>query len=656
MKSLWNDKEAKKVGKNLLDLRVYSSRKLGQHEDLVLHGGGNTSVKVKEDNIFGESEEILYVKGSGWNLGTIKREGFAPVKLKRLIQMAALDRLSDMEMVKLQRTAMINPSAPNPSVEAILHAIIPFQFVDHTHADAVVTISNSPKGKDILKEIYGDSVLVLPYVMPGFILAKQIYDLTKSIKWDQITGIILMHHGVFTFHENAKESYENMVKIVSKSEDYLRKKTNFKKKGNRTSAATAIDIANIRKKVSQAWKKPVLAQYNNSKIALAFSELKNVKTISKKGPLTPDHIIRTKRNPVIIEKNASKEINQYIADYQKYFEKHSTKDHTMLDPAPRWSIMPEKGTISFGNSVKNLTIINDISEHTMLAIMSAEQLGGWQPLKSKDLFEMEYWVLEQMKLKKNKSEKPFQGKIAIVTGAAAGIGKACVEKLIENGAVVAAIDINPKLSNIFEQQEVLPLVCDVTNSVKLKQAIEKTVLHFGGIDMLVSNAGIFPKSYSIKEMDDKVWEDSLNINLNSHKQLLKFCIPYLELGIDSSVVIIGSKNVPAPGPGASAYSVAKAGLNQLTRIAAMELGAKGIRVNIIHPNAVYDTGIWTAKVLKERAKQYGLSVEEYKTNNVLKTEVTSYDVAELTTTILSKVFSKVTGAQIPIDGGNDRVI
>jgi NAD(P)-dependent dehydrogenase (short-subunit alcohol dehydrogenase family) len=269
---------------------------------------------------------------------------------------------------------------------------------------------------------------------------------------------------------------------------------------------------------------------------------------------------------------------------------------------------------------------------------------------------MEYWELEQMKLKKGSASKQMQGKIALVTGAASGIGKACVEKLVEEGAVVAALDINPSISTIFNTKNVLGLTCDVTNTTQLENATKETVTHFGGLDMLVANAGIFPESNAIANMNMETWNKSIEINLTSYQKLFKLCYPYLSLGIDPAIVIICSKNVPAPGPGAAAYSVAKAGLAQLGRIAALEFGEKGIRVNTLHPHLVYDTGIWTDEILKGRAKNYGLTVEEYKTNNLLKIQLSSKDVALTTLALLGNSFRTITGAQIPIDGGNDRTI
>jgi NAD(P)-dependent dehydrogenase (short-subunit alcohol dehydrogenase family) len=283
-------------------------------------------------------------------------------------------------------------------------------------------------------------------------------------------------------------------------------------------------------------------------------------------------------------------------------------------------------------------------------------MGGWNALPEKDIFELEYWELEQAKLGKAKSVPPLQGRVALVTGAASGIGLACVEELHAQGAAVVALDLNPAVQEQFPQKDILGLACDITEDEQIKQAVAETVRHFGGLDILISNAGAFFASETIDEMADQSWDSSLAINLTSHQRLLKACAPYLKLGFDPAVVMIASKNVPAPGPGAAAYSVAKAGQTQLARVAALELGGSGVRVNTLHPDAVFDTAIWTPEVLANRAEHYGMTVEQYKTKNVLKTEVRSRDVAALACAMAGPLFSRTTGAQVPIDGGNDRVI
>ena len=655
MKSAWNDAEAKKYGDDLLQLRVYTSRLLGQDPNLVLHGGGNTSVKIRENNIFGEEEEILYVKGSGWNLGTIEAAGFAPVKIEALKRLSQLDELSDMEMVRNCRMAMTNPAAPNPSVEAILHGIIPYTFVDHTHSDSVVLITNTPNGADKIREIYGENMMIVPYVMPGFILAKTIREMTAGIDWNSLDGMILLNHGVFTFDHDPKVSYEKMIDIVSKAEDYLEK---VGAQGPAPETGQEVDLqafARLRQYNSGIWGTPVLARLDNQGSSVAFSNRPDVREIATIGNLAPEHVIRIKHSPVILSEDHASDIDQFVVDYKAYYETHN-RGETLLNPAPRWAVWPGMGTVSFGPDTKTIRITEDVSRHSSKAYVQALKMGGFRPLSKSDLFDIEYWSLEQAKLKRKGTPKPLQGKIAIVSGAMTGIGKACVEKLVEDGAVVAALDINPEIENRFSQNQVLGLTCDVTKNDQLEAAIRRTVIFFGGIDLLVLNAGIFPKSASIVDMDDDLWQKSMDVNVSSHRKLMQLCIPFMELGFDPSVVIIGSKNVPAPGPGASAYSVAKAGLTQLGRVAALELGKKGINVNIIHPNAVYDTSIWTDEILQARARHYGLSVEEYKTNNVLKVEVSSRDVATLVVSMLGSTFSKITGAQIPIDGGNERVI
>jgi len=656
MKSLWDEGAATAWVADPLALRVYSSRLLGQEAALVLHGGGNTSVKADAINVFGETERLLYVKGSGWDLASIEKPGFAPVRLDVLQKMAQMDALSDSDMVNAQRAAMTDPHAPNPSVEAILHAIIPFNFVDHTHADAVVTISNTADGETRLREIYGDEVLILPYTMPGFVLAKQVYAMTLSIDWSKLKGMILLHHGVFTFADDGRESYEQMIELVSKAEDYLSEHACVEKPMRAAGKIDTKALAALRKAVSDVRGKPVLAQLNHDAVAVAFSARDDVADIVSRGPLTPDHVIRTKRTAMMLCDDLESSVARYADDYHAYFARHHHGGLTCLDAAPRWAIWPQCGALAFGTTPNECAIIRDISQHTMHAIEQAEALGGWQALPEHDIFELEYWELEQAKLRKGSNAPEFCGKVALVSGAASGIGKACVESLLAHGAVVVALDINADIVDLFPRHQVLGMVCDMTDPQAVHCAVEAGVLRFGGLDIVLSNAGIFPASSTIEQMDAAVWQQSMLLNLTSHQILMQESIPYLKLGIDPAMVIIASKNVPAPGPGAAAYSTAKAGLTQLARVAALELGGDGIRVNVLHPNAVFDTGIWTDEVLQKRAASYGLSVQEYKTNNVLACEVKSQDVAELACAMAGKLFACTTGAQLPVDGGNERVI
>ncbi len=656
MNNHFETKEAKKFQNDPLAMRVYTSRLLGREPDLVLHGGGNTSVKTRVKNIFGEWEDILYIKGSGWDLATIDAPGFAPVKMDVLLKMAQMPSLSDSAMVKGQRAAMLDPNAPTPSVEAILHAVIPFQFVDHTHADAIVTITNTPDGEKRIKEVFGKRVLYVPYVMPGFVLARKVFEMTQGIDWNAIEGILLMNHGLFTFHDNAQKSYSQMIRLVTQAEQYLTRHASIKRLSSIKKEVDLKSLAALRREISLAKGSAMMARCLRDSEHIQFAGLKNVKAIAARGPMTPDHIIRTKQSALVIGKDFKHDVKKYVARYESYFKKHARSHHKRLDPAPRWAVWPGCGVISFGPTVKDIEIASDIINHTIRAIQTAERLGGWKALGERDLFDMEYWELEQAKLKSTARAAEFQGKIVLVTGAASGIGRACVNAFCEKGAAVAALDQDPKVLELFKCKTILPLHCDLTKPDQIKRSLEKVVLHFGGLDILVSNAGIFPPSCEIAGMAKDIWEKSLAVNLSSHQNLLAACFDYLALGIDPAVVIVGSKNVPAPGPGASAYSVAKAGLTQLARIAALEWAAKGIRVNVVHPNQVFDTALWTADVLNKRAKAYGLSVDAYKRNNLLKTSIESADVARLIAVMAGPAFSKTTGAQVPIDGGNERVI
>lgn len=662
MKSLWNDADAGAFEGDPLLLRVYSSRLLGKDPALVLHGGGNTSVKAEAANLFGEREKVIYVKGSGWDLATIEAAGFAPVRLEILQRMAALPALTDTDMVRAQRAAMTDPGAPTPSVEAILHAIIPFAYVDHTHADAVVAVSNTTGGEARIREIYGDRVLVVPYVMPGFALARKVFETTRNLDWARLQGMVLLHHGVFTFADDARSSYERMISLVTEAEEYLNRRgvgvfiRHAEPPGGGTRPDEELQLAAVRRAVSQARGGAVIARLDQSPEALAFAELPEITAIATRGPLTPDHVIRTKPIPAILQGDPADAIGRYATQYTEYFARNAGKAMTCLDPAPRWAVWPDRGTIAFGAPAQDADIVADIVRHTRRAILAAEVLGGWRPLGEVELFEVEYWELEQAKLRKGGRRPPLEGKVAIVTGAASGIGRATADALHAHGAAVVGLDTNPQVETTSARPDLVGRVCDVTDPAAVQAAVLATVRRFGGLDHLISNAGLFTPSQTLAELDPEVWNQSLALNLTSHQSLLQAAIPYLRLGLDPAVVIIGSKNVPAPGPGAGAYSVAKAGLTQLARVAALELAADGIRVNVIHPHAVFDTAAWTPEVLEQRARSYGLTVAEYKAKNLLGVEITSADVAALAIAMLGPAFAKTTGAQVPIDGGNERVI
>jgi rhamnose utilization protein RhaD (predicted bifunctional aldolase and dehydrogenase)/NAD(P)-dependent dehydrogenase (short-subunit alcohol dehydrogenase family) len=656
IESLWDDEEAAGYSGDL-GLRVYTSRLLGRDKSLVLHGGGNTSVKIRETNRFGDEEEILYVKGSGWDLETIEAAGFSPVRLGPAARLATLPRLSDPEMVNELRTAMTLASAPTPSVEAILHAALPFKYVDHTHADAVVTLTNSRDGEALIREAYGDTTVVIPYVMPGFDLARLCAERFPAMAGPGTVGMVLLNHGIFSFGDTARESYERMIALVRRAEELLERRGAWSLgpfPETAASEAEPLAIARLRHDVSRAAGFPMVLASHRDPRALAFARREDVSGIVQ-GPATPDHVIRTKRLPLV-----GREVEGYAGAYRSYFDEHAPRAavaKTMLDPAPRVILDPELGLVTAGRSAKDAAIAAEIYQHTMDIIERAERLGGYRALPASDLFDMEYWDLEQAKLAQAGKPAVFAGEVALVTGAASGIGRAAVESLLARGAAVVGLDIDPQVASAFSRRDFLGLRCDVTVEAEVAAALAAAVAAFGGIDLLVLNAGIFPAARKIADLPLAEWDRVMRVNLDANLLLMRLCHPLLKLApARGRVVVIGSKNVPAPGPGAAAYSASKAALYQLARVAALEWGSDGIRVNVLHPNAVFDTGVWTDEVLASRAAAYGLSVEDYRRNNVLKVEVTSRDVAELAAELCGPRFAKTTGAWIPVDGGNERVI
>ncbi len=661
MQNLWDQQQAEQY-QGELALRVYSSRLLGQDKSLVLHGGGNTSVKVDEINLLGESEQILYVKGSGWDLETIEAEGFAPVRMEHLLKLAQQKELSDAQMVNELKTHLTRATAPGPSVETILHALLPYKYVDHTHADALVSITNTANGRKRIQSIFANKVVIIPYVMPGFDLARLCAEIFPRDASDETIGMVLMNHGIFSFGDTAKQSYERMIELVTMAEDYLRLENALlttlpSGEYNHQPDMTMMEIANLRHELCVKMNQALILSQHRDKQTLAFANHTELEQISQQGPVTPDHVIRTKQLPML-----GTDIEAYVNAYKAYFSTcsqtpHDGQDKSMLDPLPRIILEPRGAMLTVGKTIAEANIIADIYRHSIDIILRATRLGGYRALPAQDIFDVEYWELEQAKLNKNVSKPQFSGEVALVTGAYSGIGKACVNSLLARGACVVALDIQTGVETLFQRPDYLGIRCDVTDTSALDAALEQTIRHYGGLDMLILNAGIFPAGCNIENLTLQEWRKVMSINLDANLSLMSKAYPLLKLASEGGrIVCIGSKNVPAPGPGAAAYSAAKAALNQLARVAALEWGKDNIRINTLHPNAVFDTAIWTDEVLTARAKHYGMSVEAYKTNNLLNTKVTAHDVAELAAEMCGDLFAKTTAAQVPVDGGNERVV
>ncbi len=644
----------------------HGSRLLGREPSFVLHGGGNTSVKHRWNDITGSTVDALYVKGSGWDLATIKPAGFAPLRLERLHQLLELDELSDTDMARELAAAKLDPAAPQPSVESLLHAFLPHPAVQHSHADAIVAMTNTSDGETNARAVYGDDVVVVPYVMPGFDLARLVRRLWPQQAHERTIGMVLLNHGLFTFGDDTGQALARHVELIERCEAWLQAQARDPAPGRaarpqaeRSPATLVIDrraIARLRADVSAAAGRPLIGAVHQGDEVASLVGRPDWVDLVQRGPLTPDHVLRTKRLPLV-----GRDVDGYKAAYRQYFDAHQHRGRvplTMLDPAPRVVLDPELGMMTIGGTAAEAAMVADIYHHTIDVLgLVEDRLGGYVALSAADIFDCEYWDLEQAKLRGRGEPAPLTGQVALVTGAASGIGRACAAELLAEGAAVVGLDLAVDVAAVFDDSGWLGLTVDVTDETAMDKAVEQTVTAFGGIDIVVACAGMFAPSSPITEVDGEAWHRSQEVNVDSVRLLFQLVHPMLCLSpVEGRVVVVGSRNVTAPGRGAAAYSVSKAALTQLARVAALEWADDGIRVNVVHPDAVFDTGLWTEEVVAQRAQSYGLTPEEYRRRNLLGTEVDSTTVAKLVTSLCGPAFAATTGAQIPVDGGSDRVV
>jgi NAD(P)-dependent dehydrogenase (short-subunit alcohol dehydrogenase family) len=485
-------------------------------------------------------------------------------------------------------------------------------------------------------------VVVIPYVMPGFQLAKVCAEEFRTLAHEGTIGMVLMNHGLFTFGDTVEKAYQRHLELVGAANAALPAVPS----GQFNGRVSTVELATLRRGISELAGAPMIV----SRYPEPFAAREDLAPLATQGPATPDHIIRTKRIPLV-----GRDLAGFASDYRSYFAAHrGGRDLTMLDPAPRVMLDPELGMLTIGKRAREADIARDIYRHTIKIIQQAEALGGYRALPPAELFEVEYWELEQAKLRLGGKSGPLTGEVAVVTGAASGIGRACAEALLAKGASVVGIDLAP---SAVGSPEYLGVQADVTDPDAMAAALQAGVHRFGGVDILVPSAGVFLGTQRIAELDRDKWRRTMAVNADAIADLFARVHPLLALSPRGGrVVLIASKNVPAPGPGAAAYSASKAAVTQLARVAALEWAAEKIRVNLVHPDAVFDTGLWTADVLEQRAAHYGLSVEQYKRRNLLGAEVTSTAVGRVVAELCTDTFACTTGAQIPIDGGNDRVI
>lgn len=682
MKNQWSDRTAEEyIGKygamdvsTDLALRVYTSHLLGWVPELVTHGGGNTSVKTTEPDFLGEPTDVLCVKGSGWNLDTIEPQGLPAVRLKPLQKVRDWEKLSDEDMVKFQRSNLLDPSAPNPSVETLLHGFLPHKFVDHSHAIAILSLTNQENGAEICKALYGDRIAIVPYIMPGFDLAKLTADVYA--RNPHVEGLILIKHGLFTFGETAEESYKRHIDLVSIAEQAIADAPAKEHKTQVIPSAllTAEQIAPLIRGACaiksddghyQRW----IVRHRTSDAIRRYVDGSELSRYGLQGVITPDHIIRTKNKPLILptpEPGGEQEfatrvqtvVAKYNQEYVTYFE-HNNALHNhckqQLDPMPRIALVPGVGLFSLSKSAKDADIAADLFELSIECILDAERIGQYQALPHADLFNMEYWSLEQAKLGKS-NPLPLQGQVAVITGGAGMIGHATAKLFAENGAEIAILDANgDSLNKAAESlsKNALAITCDVIDENAVANAIDKVCRHFGGFDILVSNAGAAWQG-AIGELAEADLRASFELNFFAHQRFAQAATGiFIKQGSGGCLLFNASKQAINPGHNFGAYGLPKAATLFLSRQYALEYGAHGIRSNAVNADRIR-SGLLNDKLVSERAKARHLNEDDYMAGNLLGIEVKAEDVAQA---FLSQALAlKSTAGVATVDGGNIEAI
>jgi len=683
------DRYAESFGESVA-LRIYTSRLIGADPALVLHGGGNTSVKDHFVNFLGDRVDAIFVKGSGWDLGKLEPEGLPGLDLAYLRRLRSLESMSDEEMVNQLRTHLFDATAPNPSVETLLHAFLPHRFVDHSHADAVLAVTNQPDGSTLAEEALGPDVIHLPYIMPGFPLAKAVADAIEAKP--QAKGVLLHKHGLFTFSDDARESYELHIDYVDRCEKRLAQEV--QKRGGlspiyqveRTPESLARQAAPIlRGLLAEPGEEPnsasrrMVMNWRSSPEVLDFCASEEAEQLCAQGPLTPDHVIRTKRLPLYIpdplwsdedalRAQLKESVDAYRKDYVRYFERQcSDKEvvRTPLDSAPRVVLLPGAGALCFGASQKDARIAGDITEHTLSTKAIAHAAGRYQALDEADLFDMEYWSLEQAKLGKS-VPRALDGQVVVVTGGAGAIGVGVAEACAEAGAQVVLADLAEdqaeraasQLEQKYGEGRALGLAMDITRETSIRDGFDRICREFGGVDVVVANAGIAHVA-PIEELSVKDVQRVNEVNYIGVLLTIREAAGiFRSQGIGGNIIVNASKNVFAPGADFGAYSASKAAAHQIGKVAAMELAPMGVRVNLINADAIFsegevESGLWKT-VGPDRARSRGLDLEAlpdfYQSRNLLKTRVQGRHVGNAVVFFASNQ-TPTSGATLPVDGG-----
>lgn len=675
MQSHWNDDDASEAVETYgregvnedIALRVYTTRLIGRDPLLVLHGGGNTSVKTLGLDDLGDEHAVIAVKGSGADMAEMEPWGLPEVKLEPLRRMRGLDVLSDEAMVNVQRLNLLSASAPNPSVETLLHAFLPHKFVDHTHAAAVLSLVDQPDGQRLAREVYNGRMGIVPYIAPGFALAKaaaEVFDEKPDVE-----GLILHKHGIFTFADTAREAYERMIEMVSLAEARLRqgRPVVFQQAQLPPGLATAAEIAPILRgacAIRGDGDEPVrlIAEFRTGPEILDYVNGAELRSYSQRGVVTPDHIIRTKNTPLIVPAPEAGRLGdfadavkaavaKFAADYDAYFARENAavgNTKTKLDTSPRVVLVPGIGLFGLGRTAKDAAIAGDLAENTIEVVTGAEAIGRYEPLPERDLFALEYWSLEQAKLK-GRVVKPLTGQVAVITGAGA-IGTATAEALASDGAAIAVLDIDGEAAaEAARAVKGLGLACDVTTPDDVARAFADVCARFGGVDILVSNAGAAWQG-RIGDVPDEVLRHSFELNFFAHQTVAREAVRIMLKQNTGGVLLFNiSKQAVNPGQNFGPYGLPKAATMLLMRQYALDYGADGIRSNGVNADRIR-SGLLTGEMIAARSKARGLSEQDYMSGNLLHAEVLAADVAQ-SFLALAKA-RKTTGHVETVDGGN----
>ncbi len=650
MQNRWTDTPAGDV-----EQLVYQSRLVGMEEALVLWGGGNNSVKARSTDWLGNPIDVMYIKSSGSDMKSIVPKQFPGVRLDHIALLRNRDEdMSDQEMVDYLARCLVDPTSARPSIETLLHAFLSAKAVLHTHADAILALTNTKGREQTVRECFGDDVILVPYRRPGFRLSRDVAD--RFDAQPDAKGLVLMNHGLITWGDDAKEAYDRHIELVTRAETYGVR---------RRQSPLSVERKTLpHSKIRGALKGRIL-EFDDSPEVLAFLAREDAHRITQIGAATPDHLLYTKRFPLFLREgeNIDDALASYIDRYQRWYAAHPS-EFAMLDPLPRIVLMPGAGMWTAGKDARAARIVRDIYRHTMQIIEDAEAAGGYETLNDFDAFHAEYWPLELYKLTLVPKEKELASKVAIITGAASGIGRACAERFAEEGAHVVVTDVDLSLAEdvakkIVEKhglRRAMALQLDVSDEANVDRAFDKVMRAYGGVDIVVSNAGISSFG-SLDVLETKDWDRAFAVNARGHFLVSRAAIRIMKAQkLGGSIVFNASKNVTAPGKEFGAYSVSKAAEAQLCRIVALEGGEFGIRANMLNPDAIFGgSRFWSDEMREMRAQAYGIDREKlpdfYRNRTLLKVEVTADDVAEAALFLAGPRSAKTTGAMLPVDGG-----